>query len=76
MTMLDDSEWGQWSNVEIAKRCGVGETLVRDVRGSLREKRSDETTEGTYTTKHCTEATMRVEGGGTGSLPLTMRVRK
>jgi hypothetical protein len=30
--LLRDAEWGQWSNVEIAKRCGVSHTFVADVR--------------------------------------------
>jgi ParB-like nuclease domain len=35
-TMLQDEEWGQWSNYQIAKHCGVGEFLVRSLRPSRR----------------------------------------
>jgi uncharacterized ParB-like nuclease family protein len=31
-TLLQDEEWGQWSNREIARQCHVSEWLVRDVR--------------------------------------------
>jgi len=56
--MLEDKEWSQWSNVEVAKQCAVSEGLVR----SLRTKRSEQSGEAvpprTYTTKHGTTATM------------------
>ena len=58
--LLADDEWGQWSNVEIATLCGVGESLVR----SLREKRSEDTNPRTYTTKHGTTATMNTANIG------------
>lgn len=35
MMLLRDDEWSQWSNVEIAKRCCVGETLVRSMRNDV-----------------------------------------
>lgn len=53
-TLLEDEEWSQWSNREIARRCGVGEALVR----SLRSERSEDNAPRTYTTKHGTEAQM------------------
>ena len=31
--LLNDSEWGQWSDREIARRCGVGHPLVAKIRG-------------------------------------------
>lgn len=52
--LLNDEEWSKWSNVEIAKRCGVGETLVR----SLRAERSEDDAPRTYTTRHGTIAQM------------------
>jgi ParB-like nuclease domain len=52
-TLLEDAEWGGWSNREIARHCGVSEHLVR----SLRPSRSDDG-QRTYLTKHGTEATM------------------
>lgn len=59
MTLLKDEEWGEWSNIEIAKQCGVGDDLVRSLRLSLPENGSERSR--TYTTKHGTEATMNVE---------------
>jgi hypothetical protein len=32
MTLLEDSEWSQWSNVAIAKQCGVSESFVRKIK--------------------------------------------
>jgi hypothetical protein len=60
LTLLGDEEWGQWSDREIARRCGVSDPFV----GNLRQRspltvRSDE--ERTYTTKHGTQASMRVQ---------------
>lgn len=52
---LNDPEWSLWSNMEIARRCGVGETLVR----SLRAERSEDGPR-TYLTRHGTVATMDV----------------
>lgn len=34
-TLLRDEEWAKWSNVAIAKRCGVDEGTVRNVRSFL-----------------------------------------
>lgn len=34
-TMLRDEEWAQWSNSEIARRCVVGESTVRNIRAEL-----------------------------------------
>ena len=35
MTLLEDSEWSQWSNREVARRCGVNEKTVRNLRESI-----------------------------------------
>lgn len=32
LRLLNDLEWGQWSNAEIARRCKVSETLVSNLR--------------------------------------------
>jgi hypothetical protein len=32
--MLEDEEWSQWSNREIARRCGVSKTTVNRIRES------------------------------------------
>ena len=34
LTMLEDEEWAKWSNREIARQCGVGESMVRRTRDS------------------------------------------
>jgi hypothetical protein len=33
--LLRDEEWAKWSNSEIARRCAVGETTVRNIRAEL-----------------------------------------
>lgn len=52
--LLEDEEWRVWSNVEIAKRCGVNEKLVR----TLRPSRSEDDAPRTFTTRHGTVAKM------------------
>lgn len=53
--LLDDAEWSQWSDREIARRCHVDHRFV----GRLREKLTgDIPSERTYTTKHGTIAIM------------------
>ncbi|NMG07196.1 ParB/Srx family N-terminal domain-containing protein [Brasilonema sp. UFV-L1] len=39
--MLQDEEWSHWSNREIAKRCGVSEFMVRQMRQSICDKNAD-----------------------------------
>lgn len=58
--LLNDDEWGTWSDREIARRCKVSPTLVGKVRASLSTVDS-ESAERTYTTKHGTQATMKTE---------------
>ena len=66
LTLLEDDEWAQWSNREIAKRCAVSEGFVR----SLRSVRSDEQPqERTFTTKHGTQATMQTANIGAVASP-------
>jgi hypothetical protein len=58
MTLLQDPEWQEWSNCQIAKACRVDEKTVRNIRKTLTsEIRSDDSTR-TYKTKHGTIATM------------------
>lgn len=65
MILLQDEEWGKWSNYEIAKRCSVSDEMVRQMRASLPSVGSDNP-ERTYLTKHGTIATMDTSGiGGT-----------
>jgi hypothetical protein len=68
--MLEDEEWSQWSNREIARRCGVSKTTVNRIReSSLAQSASEnffqknETSSSvvqprTYKTKHGSIAQM------------------
>ena len=55
--LLEDAEWGQWSDREIARHCGVGHALVSRLRRSLSTGDSD-TAPRTYRTKQGTVTTM------------------
>jgi hypothetical protein len=57
LTLLEDAEWSAWSNMEIARRCAVSESLVRGLRNG-HFVQNEVTLERTYTTKHGTEAVM------------------
>lgn len=63
MRLLDDDEWGQWSDREIARRCHVSHNFVSTLRRSLSSDDSD-STERTYTTRHGTVATMQTRNIG------------
>ena len=69
LTLLEDAEWSQWSNREIARRCAVGDHLVADLRAGLtafsRSENADH--QRVYTTKHGTEAVMNTANIGAGS---------
>jgi cell division septation protein DedD len=64
--LLTDSEWGQWSDNEIARRCHVHHDMVGSLRASLADSAS-EAQQRTYTTKHGTTATMNTSRIGHGS---------
>ena len=66
LLLLNDPEWREWSNVEIAKACAVSHTFVNNLRSSL-ETVSSEKSERTYTTKHGTVARMNTERIGSTS---------
>jgi hypothetical protein len=55
--LLRDPEWRGWSNVEIARHCGVAQSFVAKLRRSLCSEQSDDQ-QRTYRTKHGTMATM------------------
>jgi hypothetical protein len=55
--MLRDTEWGTWSDNQIAKHCGVTHPFVGDVRRSLEPVTSDGG-QRTYINKYGQEATM------------------
>lgn len=60
--LLDDEEWSQWSNREIAKACAVSDHLVGEMRGLTAFSRSEDPNEvRTYTTRHGITAKMRVK---------------
>lgn len=64
--LLNDPEWCEWSDYEIAKACAVSRSLVQTVRDSLAFKASEKS-ERTYTTKHGTIAKMNTERIGSTS---------
>ena len=66
--LLEDAEWGQWSDREIARHCGVGHALVSRLRRSLSPGDSD-TAPRTYRTKHGTVTTMETRAIGTRAAP-------
>ena len=58
LSLIQDQEWGQWSDNAIAKHCGVTQPFVSKLRRSLKTVIS-ETQLRTYTTRHGTTATMQ-----------------
>lgn len=60
-TLLEDAEWGKWSDNQIAKACGVSHPFVGQIRRSLETITSEPRT---YTTKHGTEAVMNTTNIG------------
>ncbi len=61
-TLLNDPEWSLWSNREIARRCGVGNKFVGDLRRSLCSEHSEKGS--IYMTKHGTIAQMNTANIG------------
>lgn len=61
LTLLEDDEWRQWSDSEIARRCVVSQPFVGKMREALTQNVLSEapTETRTYTTKHGTEAAMK-----------------
>lgn len=67
MCLLNDEEWGKWSDREIARRCHVSPTLVGKLRGEVVTVHVDsEPVERTYITKHGNTATMQTANIGNG----------
>jgi hypothetical protein len=56
--LLLDPEWGKWSDVDIAERCGVSHSFVSALRKELSPSTVESDTR-TYTTKHGKTAKMR-----------------
>ena len=63
LTLLHDEEWSKWTNVAIAKACGVAESFVRKLK---KESHFAQCDVRTYTTKHGTVATMKTANIGKG----------
>lgn len=70
MVLLNDPEWGQWSNREISRQCRVSPGTVDKARLSLPKIGSDEPR--TYTNKHGTQSQMKTENIG-GNRPAPTR---
>jgi hypothetical protein len=66
--LLEDAEWGQWSDREIARHCGVGHAFVSRLRRSLSPGDSD-TAPRTYRTKQGTVTTMETRAIGKRTTP-------
>lgn len=66
LRLLEDEEWGQWSDREIARRCNVDNSTVSRIRSetSLLQNNSEKQ-ERTYTTKHGTQSKMKTSNIGT-----------
>lgn len=65
MWLLEDEEWGQWSDREIARHCLVAHKTVGKLRKELTgEFPSENSTQRTFKTKHGTIATMKVSNIG------------
>lgn len=72
LTLLQDEEWGRWSDNQIAKKAGVSQPFVSALRGSLI---TDISEPRTYTTKHGTQAVMSVANIGRPIAPVVVEVR-
>jgi len=70
LTLLRDDDWQQWSDREIARRCGVHWDTVGKIRKEMSpsetdsEHKSIHPEQRTYTTKHGTTATMNTTNIG------------
>lgn len=87
MALLNDHEWAQWSDREIARRCAVNNSTVSRIRQELslsqsnseRQQNESDTYEfpgehaRTYTTKHGTTATMNTQSISHTSRPRARR---
>lgn len=64
MTLLQDEEWSQWSNKEIARHCAVNPSTVDKYRSESLPGNGSEPPKRTYTNKHGTTSTMNTENIG------------
>lgn len=70
-TLLNDPEWAQWSDREIARRCAVSHDFVSRMR-SLSSDDSDAAPTRTYTDRYGNTSTMNVSN--IGKAPVVPRV--
>ncbi|PPS41939.1 ParB N-terminal domain-containing protein [Chroococcidiopsis sp. TS-821] len=70
MTLLQDPEWGKWSNYKIAEVARVNEKTVRNIRASLTTDFRSDNSMRTYETKHGTTAKMNIANIGKPSQEL------
>jgi hypothetical protein len=69
-TLLDDAEWGAWSDNELARRCAVSVSFVGDVRKAHYSPTIvTNPQQRTVTTKHGTTTTMNTANVGKKSKP-------
>lgn len=67
--LLEDEEWSEWSDREIARRCGVTHPLVARIRASLETATSEDEGARRYTTRHGTPAVMQTKNIGRSRTP-------
>ena len=67
--LLEDEEWGKWSNYEIARQCNVSEPFIRGLRKTNHQTFGGENEERTYIDKHGTETTMNISKMGGNKQP-------
>lgn len=58
MILLNDVEWSEWSDSEIARRCGVSHQTVARIKNSLQVEAKPERK---FINKHGTESVMKVD---------------
>jgi hypothetical protein len=69
LTLLNDLEWSEWSDSEIARHCHVSHVYVGRVKKTI----GLEQAEKKYTTKHGTVATMKTDNMKKPSEPVVMK---
>jgi len=61
LTLLQDKEWREWSDREIARRCAGDNSFVSRLRKDVTVDKQQSPVDRVYITKHGTRATMRTE---------------
>ncbi len=62
--LLEDAEWGRWSDREIARRCNVSHTMVSKMRVIVTGKVASEGDERVFVNKHGSVSTMKTAAIG------------